>query len=310
LKGDKPKLLVILGPTASGKSKLAMDLAGSVRSEIVSADSLHVYGYFDIGAAKPTQEERQSVPHHLIDIVNPDDEFNAGRFRALARRVIDDLHGTGKKIILVGGTYLYIKVLLSGLIEDIPADSRIRSGLKKLRSAFGTEHIYEELKSLDPEAAAKIHPNDYVRAERALEVLYLTGEKMSHLQSLHEFGDRDYEYIKIGISVEREELKRRIDSRVDKMIEDGLVREVKNLRRMGFSPGLKPMQSIGYKEINRYLDGELDLEKAVELIKRDTKRFAKRQMTWLRRDKEINWFELPRDYEKIVEISDRFFRGR
>lgn len=307
MKGDKPKLLVILGPTASGKSKLAMDIAGSLRSEIVSADSLHVYRHFDIGTAKPTTGDREAAPHHLIDIINPDEEFNAGRFRAFARQVIDELRGSGKKIILVGGTYLYIKVLLSGLIEDLPADSGIRSRLKKLRSAFGTEYIYENLKSLDPEAAAKIHPNDYVRAERALEVLYLTGEKISHLQSLHEFGDRDYEYIKIGISVEREELKRRIDSRVDKMIEDGLVGEVENLRLMGCGPGLKPMQSIGYKEINRYLDGEIGLEKAVELIKRDTKRFAKRQMTWLRRDKEITWFDLPRDFEKVLEAARGFF---
>jgi tRNA dimethylallyltransferase len=307
VKGDKPKLLVILGPTASGKSKLSMEIAGSLRSEIVSADSLHVYRHFDIGTAKPALKDRQSVPHHLIDIVNPDEEFNAGAFRALARRIIDQLHGSGKNVILVGGTYLYIKVLLSGLIEDLPADSGIRSGLKKLRFAFGTEYIYEKLKSIDPAAAAKIHPNDYVRAERALEVFRLTGEKMSYLQSLHEFGDRDYEYLKIGISVDREELRRRIDRRVDWMIEDGLVGEVESLRGMGYGSGLKPMQSIGYKEINRYLDGELELGKAVELIKRDTKRFAKRQMTWLRRDKEIKWFDLPGDYECVLDTARAFF---
>lgn len=308
MKGDKPKLFVILGPTASGKSKLAMEIAGSLRSEIVSADSIHVYRHFDIGTAKPTVEDLESIPHHLLDIVNPDDEFNAGTFRALARRVIDDLHRSGKKIILVGGTYLYIKVLLSGLIEDLPADSEIRSGLKELRAEYGTEYVYEKLKSIDPEATAKIHPNDYVRAERALEVFRLTGEKMSYLQSLHEFGDRDYEYLKIGISVDREELRLRIDRRVDKMIEDRLVGEVENLRRMGYGPGLKPMQSIGYKEINGYLDGEIGFEKAVELIKRDTKRFAKRQITWLRRDKEITWFDLPRDYVKVLDTARDFFK--
>jgi tRNA dimethylallyltransferase len=307
VKSGKPRLLVILGPTASGKSKLGMELAERFRAEIVSADSLQLYRHLDIGTAKPSPGERVSVPHHLIDVIDPDEEFNAGKFRAEARKVIEGLHASGKRIILVGGTYLYIKVLLSGLIEDLPADSRIRSELKKLRSESGTGFVYERLKSLDPEAAARIHPNDYVRAERALEVYYVTGERMSHLQSLHDFGEREYEYLKVGISVEREELRHRIDLRVDKMIGDGLVEEVKKLRLMGYGPHLKPMQSIGYKEINRYLDGEFGLEEAVGLIKRDTKRFAKRQMTWLRRDKEINWFELPGDYEKVLSTARAFF---
>jgi tRNA dimethylallyltransferase len=307
VKSDKPRLLVILGPTASGKSKLGMDIAEGLRSEIVSADSLQLYRHLDIGTAKPSREERGIVPHHIIDIVDPDEEFNAGKFRAEARKAIEKLDRSGMGIILVGGTYLYVKVLLSGLIEDLPADQEIRTSLKKLRAEFGTEYVYERLKSLDPGAAARIHPNDYVRTERALEVFYLTGEKMSHLQSLHEFGERDYEYIKIGIAVERGELRGRIDARVDKMMDEGLVEEVKKLRLMGYGPELKPMQSIGYKEINRYLDGEIGLEEAVGLIKRDTKRFAKRQMTWLRRDKEINWFELPRDYEKVFDTARAFF---
>lgn len=284
-----------------------MDIAEGLRSEIVSADSLQLYRHLDIGTAKPPREERGIVPHHIIDIVDPDEDFNAGKFRTEARKAVEKLHRTGKGIILVGGTYLYVKVLLSGLIEDLPADQEIRNSLKKLRSEFGTEHVYERLKSLDPVAAARIHPNDYVRTERALEVFYLTGETMSHLQSLHEFGERDYEYIKIGIAVERGELRGRIDARVDKMMDEGLVEEVKKLRLMGYGPELKPMQSIGYKEINRCLDGEIGLEEAVGLIKRDTKRFAKRQMTWLRRDKEINWFELPRDFEKVLDTARAFF---
>ncbi|MEW6145937.1 MAG: tRNA (adenosine(37)-N6)-dimethylallyltransferase MiaA [Thermodesulfobacteriota bacterium] len=307
MKSEKPRLLVVLGPTASGKSRLGVELAERFRAEIVSADSLQLYRRLDIGTAKPTPEERRRVRHHLVDVINPDEEFNAGRFRAEARKVIEELHASGKRIIIVGGTYLYIKVLLSGLIEDIPSDSSIRNGIKKLRDSFGTAYVYERLKALDPEAAARIHPNDYVRAERALEVFYLTGEKMSHLQSLHDFGDREYDYLKVGISVEREELRHRADLRVDEMIAEGLVDEVKSLRLMGYGPELKPMQSIGYKEINRYLDGELRLEEAVGLIKRDTKRFAKRQMTWLRRDKEINWFDLPGDFEKVLSASRAFF---
>jgi len=307
VKSDKPRLLVVLGPTASGKSKLGMDIAEALRSEIVSADSLQLYRHLDIGTAKPSREELGIVPHRMIDIIDPDEEFNAGKFRAEARKVIAELHGSGKGIILVGGTYLYVKVLLSGLIEDLPADPEIRNSLKKLRSELGTGYVYERLKSLDPESAARIHPNDYVRAERALEVFYLTGEKMSHLQSLHEFGGKEFEYVKIGIRVEREELRKRIDLRVDRMMEEGLVGEVRGLRRMGYGHELKPMQSIGYKEINRYIDGEIGLEEAVGLIKRDTKRFAKRQMTWLRRDKEIVWFELPVDYEKVLDTARVFF---
>ncbi|MGH7850231.1 MAG: tRNA (adenosine(37)-N6)-dimethylallyltransferase MiaA [Thermodesulfobacteriota bacterium] len=307
MKSDKPRLLVILGPTASGKSKLGMDIAEGLRSEIVSADSLQLYRHLDIGTAKPSRKERGIVPHHMIDIIDPDEEFNAGKFRAEARKAIEELDRSGKGTILVGGTYLYVKVLLSGLIEDLPADQEIRNNLKKLRAEFGTEYVYERLKSLDPGAAARIHPNDYIRTERALEVYYVTGERMSHLQSLHEFGERDYEYIKIGIAVERGELRGRIDARVDKMMDEGLVEEVEKLRLMGYGPELKPMQSIGYKEINRYLDGEIGLEEAVVLIKRDTKRFAKRQMTWLKRDKEINWFELPRDFEKVLHTARAFF---
>ena len=284
-----------------------MDIAGGLRSEIVSADSLHLYRHLDIGTAKPSLEERRRVTHHIIDIIDPDEEFNAGKYREYARTLIDGLYRSGKNIIVLGGTYLYIQVLLSGLIEDLPSDARIRNTLKKLSSEFGAEYVHEKLRSLDPEAAARIHPNDYVRTERALEVYYITGERMSHLQSLHEFGGREYDYIKIGIRVDREELRRRIDLRVDKMIDEGLVEEVKKLRLMGYGPGLKPMQSIGYKEINRCLDGEIGLEEAVGLIKRDTKRFAKRQMTWLRRDKEIDWFELPRDFEKVLDTARAFF---
>ncbi|HVY54390.1 MAG TPA: tRNA (adenosine(37)-N6)-dimethylallyltransferase MiaA, partial [Thermodesulfobacteriota bacterium] len=186
------------------------------------------------------------------------------------------------------------------------ADSSIRSGIKKLRASRGTEYVYGMLKSIDPVAAERIHPNDYVRAERALEVFYITGEKMSHLQSLHEFGEREFDYLKIGISVERDELRGRIGQRVDRMIAEGLVDEVKKLRAMGYGPELKSMQSIGYKEINSYLDGRITLERAVELIKRDSGRLAKRQMTWLRRDKEINWFEIPRDFDKALTASRAF----
>lgn len=307
MKTEKPKLLVILGPTAIGKSDLGIDIAKRLGGEIINADSLQVYKHFNIGTAKPSSEELREIKHHLIDVVNPDDDYNAGMFRSRAASIIKDLYENKKNMILVGGTYLYVKVLLSGLIEGLPANQEIRGNIKKLRLTFGLPYVYERLQILDPEAALKIHPNDYVRTERALEVNYLTGQKMSHFQSEHSFQDQDYDYLKIGISLDREQLRDRIDQRVDLMIQKGLVEEVNSLRGMGYLRDLKPMQSIGYKEINQYLDGEIDLEQAIELIKRDTKRFAKRQMTWLRKDDEINWFEKDKDVDQIVDTAGKFF---
>ncbi len=307
MKPNKPKLLVVLGPTAVGKSALGIDIAKRLGGEIINADSLQVYKYLDIGTAKPTNLELKEINHHLVNIVNPDQEFNAGIFRTRASSIIHDLHSQGENIIMVGGTYLYVKVLLSGLIEGLPASEEIRENIKKLRSTFGLPYVYERLRVLDPEAASKIHPNDYVRAERALEVYYLTGQKMSELQSVHSFQDQQFDYLKIGIHLDRELLKERIDARVDTMIESGLVEEVKRLRDMGYSSELKPMQSIGYKEINQFLDGMISLDEAAGLIKRDTKRFAKRQMTWLRKDNEINSYELEKDRELMVDLAQKFF---
>lgn len=306
MKLNKPKLIVVLGPTAVGKSAVGIDIAKRLGGEIINADSLQVYKHFNIGTAKPSSKELDEVNHHLIDIVNPDEDFNAGIFRTYATSTINDLSQAGKNIILVGGTYLYVKVLLSGLIEGLPANQEIRENIKKLRSTFGLEYVYERLKSLDPEAASKIHPNDYVRAQRALEVNYLTGQKMSELQSEHSFQDQDFEYLKIGISLPRELLKERIDSRVDAMVEAGLVGEIEKIREMGYTSDLKPMQSIGYKEINQFLDGDISLEEAVLLIERDTKRFAKRQMTWLRKDNEIKWFERDKNFDQIVDSAKEF----
>ncbi len=219
----KPKLIVVLGPTAVGKSAVGIDIAKRLRGEIINADSLQVYKHLNIGTAKPSSKELHEVSHHLINIVDPDEDFNAGMFRSRAASTIKDLHEANKNIILVGGTYLYVKVLLSGLIEGLPANMEIRENIKKLRAIFGLPYVYDRLLLLDPEAAARIHPNDYVRAERALEVNYLTGQKMSELQAVHSFQDQDYEYFKIGISLDREILKERIDKRVDIMIKEGLV---------------------------------------------------------------------------------------
>ncbi|MBI2486667.1 MAG: tRNA (adenosine(37)-N6)-dimethylallyltransferase MiaA [Deltaproteobacteria bacterium] len=304
---DKPKLLVILGPTAVGKSKLGIEIAKRIDGEIVNADSLQVYRYLNIGTAKLSRDQSEQVPHHLTDIVDPYEEFNAGIYRKSAKLLIQELHRKSTKIIIVGGTYLYVRVLLYGIIEEISANKQIRENLRNLKSTFGVRYVYERLKSLDPDSASRIHPNDYIRTERALEAYYLTGERMSDLREKHGFREHEFEVLKIGLFEDRKILRNKIDQRVDKMIEEGLVEEVKELQRMGFGKDLKPMQSIGYKQVNQYLDGEITLDSAIGLIKRDTKRLAKRQMTWLRSDKDIHWYHLPEDLERVINEAEAFY---
>jgi tRNA dimethylallyltransferase len=305
---NKPKLLVILGPTAIGKSRLSLEIAKTINGEILSGDSLQVYRYLDIGTAKPTKEERTQIGHHLIDIKDPDEEFNAGLFRQCANSVIRKLTKKRTNLIVVGGTYLYVRVLLHGLIAGAGGNKEIRDRFRVLKSSYGVGYVYEKLKSLDPESALGIHSNDYVRIERALESYYLTGEKISTLQKQHGFRDDEYRYLKIGLYDQRDAIRRRIEDRVDSMIRNGFIEEVKEIRSMGFSPTLKPLQSIGYRQVNRYLDNKISLKTAIELTKRDTKRLAKRQMTWLKSDKEINWYRLPEDLGRLVNEVEAFYR--
>lgn len=307
MKDNKPRLLVILGPTAIGKSRAAIEIAKRVNGEIISADSLQVYRYLDIGTAKPTKDEQKYVAHHLIDIIDPDEEFNAGIFRKSAKSVISKLEETQTKIIVVGGTYLYVRVLLHGLIQGVAGNKGIRDRLRILKSSLGVGYVYEKLKSLDPDSASRIHENDYVRIERALESYFMTGHKISYLQSKHGFKTNEFDYIKIGLYDDRDVMRRRIDDRVDSMIKSGFIEEVERIRRMGFVPTLKPLQSIGYRQISQYLDEDIPLNRAIELIKRDTKRLAKRQMTWLRRDKEINWYRVPLDMNLVVTGLNKFY---
>jgi len=305
---DLPKLVIILGPTACGKSKLAIKLAVDFGFEIISADSLQIYKHFDIGTAKPAVQTLSSIAHHLIDIVKPDCEFNAGLFRKNAIQVIDILLTKNKKILVVGGTYLYVRVLTEGLIEGVEPDSNYREQLKTERYLYGNQYIYKQLIRCDPESAKYIAENDYVRLERALEVYHLTGIKMSQLQKQHSFSEKCYDVFKIGIDIEREILKNIIEIRLDKMLKDGFTDEVIKLRDMGYDKTLKPMQSIGYKEINDYLDGLISFETAKEKIIINTRRLAKRQMTWLRRDKDIRWYELPDAYASVVNDLKQFYQ--
>lgn len=285
----RPRIVIIAGPTATGKSRLGLKLAQRFKGEIVSADSMQVYRYMDIGTDKPAPEEQAAVRHHLIDVINPDEEFNAALFFDLASGVIDKLGKEGRQIFVVGGTGLYIRVLTGGLIQT-PGPSRdLRARLKSEMARFGKPYLYEMLKDLDPASARRIHPNDSVRIIRALEALELTGESITRTQREHGFSERRYDILKIGVNLERKELFRRIEERTDKMIAAGLVEETERLLEMGYRGDLKPMQTLGYKHIIQHLKGALGLDEAVEKIKTDTRHYAKRQLTWFGKDPEIEW---------------------
>jgi tRNA dimethylallyltransferase len=301
----KPRLIILLGPTGVGKTALAMALAERWGGEIVSADSMQVYRGMDIGTAKPTPEERQRVPHQLLDVVEPDEPFDASRYIELARGIIGRLHREEKTTFVVGGTGLYIRALLGGLINGPGADEALRRDLKAEMKRWGKPHLYEKLRDRDNRAAERINPNDGVRIIRALEVLELTGLSIVEHQENHRFRVRPYESLKIGLTLDRERLNERIDRRTDRMIADGFVEEVRRLLDRGYAGTLKPMQSLGYRHLVAYLAGERELEDAVRLIKRDTRRYAKRQMTWFAADPETLWLA-PDDMDTAVERTGHF----
>ncbi len=285
---------------------MALEIAGRTGACIISADSVQVYRHFDIGSAKPTEEQRREIPHFLIDIADPDEDFNAGTYMRLALDRISRLVADGKKIVVVGGTFLYVKALLYGLLEGVEIDREFRDRLARERDAKGVASLHKRLESLDPVSAGRINPNDYVRIERALEVHHVTGEKISDHQRRHGFAEQRFNALKIGFLRDREQLRRFIDARVDAMIDRGWVEEVKAIRAMGYGPQLKPMKSIGYRQINDFLDSRLDFETAVESIKTETKRFSKRQSTWLRADDGIKWFDPADGGDPILEACSGF----
>jgi tRNA dimethylallyltransferase len=304
---SKPKLVIILGPTASGKTDLAMRLAEYFAGEIVNADSMQVYRGMDIGTAKPPLELRQSIPHHLVDIVGPEMNFSAADFRSTATRAIADITSRGKPVFIVGGTGLYIKALLQGLADSPSGAGGVRQELEETAKREGNEALLRELFRIDPVTAARLHPNDLVRIIRALEVFRLTGRPISQERSAHGFSGDYYRTLKIGLTLERRELYARIDRRVERMIAEGLVEEVKSLLDHGFSPRLKALRSIGYCQICAHLLGEYNLDEAVRLIKRDTRRYAKRQLTWFNTDKEIKWVEYSDNFANICKNVIEFF---
>ncbi len=289
--GHKPRIVIILGPTGVGKTEVAIKLAGEYGGEIISADSMQVYRYMNIGTAKPTSEEQSLVRHHLIDVVDPDEKFDAAMFMSQAGEVIDRLNGEDKSIFVVGGTGLYIEALIGGLFNGPGANRSLRRAYRKELEEYGSGYLYEKLNKMDEGAAAKIHPNDVFRTIRALEVLELSGESIIKKRSDHHFGDKRYDFIKIGFMIDRALLYEKINRRVEKMMADGLVEEVEKLLKMGYDETLKPMQAFGYRHVVNCIKGIHDIEEAVKMIKSNTRHYAKRQLTWFRADENVEWVD-------------------
>lgn len=305
-KSLRRKLLVLYGPTAIGKSALAIEIADRINGVILSADSLHLYRLLDIGTAKPTIEQRSVVPHHMIDILDPDEEYTAAMYREHAKGIISAIPHD-RNIIVTGGTFLYIRALLCGIANSIGPDDDLRKELQSQIKNHGTERLHKRLKETDPEAASRIHPNDHVRIIRALEVYHKTGRKISDIQTEHEFSEDCYNSLGITLFCERQELYRNIDKRVQRMYKSGLVEEVEHIREAGYGPELKPMQSIGYKQINDYIDNRISIDDALYLIKRDTRHFAKRQLTWLRKEPGNEWVNIHDARSRVYDRAMYFF---
>lgn len=285
----KPKLVVVCGPTAAGKTAFAIELAEALGGEIVGADSMQVYRMMDIGTAKPDVDELSRAPHHMIDIVDPDEPFDAERYASLAREAVAGIAARGRVPIVAGGTGLYIRTLLHGLFRAAPVDPELRRRLQKEASANGAPSLHRRLERADPEAAGRIHPNDRQRVIRALEVFASTGRPLSRFQRSHAFADCPYEAFKIGLKMDRKRLYERIDRRVEAMIEAGFVDEVRGLIDRGYAVGLKSMQSLGYRHMGAYLSGGMPWQEALRTMKRDTRRYAKRQLTWFGGEDDILW---------------------
>ncbi len=296
----KSKLLCILGPTASGKTEIAIQLAQRLNAEIISIDSRQIYRQMDIGTAKPTPEEQQAARHHLIDCVDITQPFSVADFQSLADAAITDIQNRGKQVLLVGGAGLYFRAIVDGLFKGPAADPSLRNRLEQEAAEHGVDTLHNRLRACDPESAGRIHPNNIVRVIRAIEVYELTGIPMSeHQQQWHPENQR-YPFIAFGLTMPRGLLYHRIEQRVDIMLANGLIAEVESLLAAGYSRDNFALQSFGYKELITYLDGKCTYVEAVEQLKQNTRRFAKRQMTWFRKDTRIEWI----DRESTPEVVD------
>ncbi len=297
-------LVVLVGPTAIGKSRVAIEVAQALGTEVLTADSTQVYRGMNIGTDTPSEEERQGIPHRLIDLVEPDEPFNAGEFRRRALPEISRLHDNGLLPLVVGGTGLYVRALLHGLWSGPPSDHVLRGRLADEARVRGGESMYQELGRVDPVTARRLHPRDMVKVLRALEVYRQTGAPLSKAHEQHGQEDTPFRALVLGLTMERAALYQRIDRRVDVELAKGLVEETRVLLAEGYSRGLVSMKSLGYRQMAGYLEGDYSFAEAVRRLKRDTRHFAKRQMTWFRKEPGLAWVEVHAD-ESVRSVSRR-----
>jgi len=300
-----PHVVVVCGPTGIGKTRTAIDLSRRFGGEIVGADSMQIYRSMDIGTAKPTAAEQACVTHHMVDVVDPDVPYDAARYARDAGKVVRDLHQRGLVPVVAGGTGLYIKALIYGLFDSRPPDPEYRRQLEQAADVHGTAYLHARLTDCDPAAAAGIHKNDRFRIIRALETFRATGRPISALQQEHRFTRPRFAAFKIGLTMPRQALYERIDRRVDQMVAEGLLEEVRSLLDRGYPAGLKSMQSIGYRHMADYLQGSVPWKETLRLLKRDTRRYAKRQFTWFRADPDIVW-TAPEDVDSLAPAVETF----
>jgi tRNA dimethylallyltransferase len=296
------KVIVIAGPTCSGKTDLSLLLAEELNSEIISADSRQFFKYLDIGTAKPGTDSLKKIKHYFINSLNPDEYYNASKYEKDALEVCENLINQNKIPVVAGGSGLYIKALVDGIFDSADVDTDYRNFLLNQKELYGNEYIYSELKKVDPESASKMLPQNWKRVLRALEVYHQTGEPIWKQQKIYK-RDEEIKFRQFGLTWQRKELYSNIENRVDEMLSKGLVDEVRNILNMGFSEKLNSLNTVGYKEIISYLNNEITLERAVELIKRNTRHYAKRQLTWFNGDKRIKWFKVDKKYD-LKRISE------
>ncbi len=298
---EKKKVIVLTGPTAVGKTALSISLAKAVNAEIISADSMQVYKHMDIGTAKIMPEEMQGIKHFLVDELEPNEDFSVVRFQQMAKEAMQDIWDRGKIPLIVGGTGFYIQAILNDIdFTDNEKDDSYRNELEELAQTKGAQHLHDMLKNVDPKAAEEIHAHNVKRVIRALEYFEQTGERISEHNDEQKQKESPYNFCYFVLNDDREILYERINRRIDLMLEHGLVKEVEKLQEMGYDKTYVSMQGLGYKEILDYLNGSISLEEAVYILKRDTRHFAKRQLTWFRREKEVEWMNY-QDYQSDKE---------
>ncbi|MBV1756602.1 MAG: tRNA (adenosine(37)-N6)-dimethylallyltransferase MiaA [Dethiosulfatibacter sp.] len=308
----KEKIVIIVGPTAVGKTRVSVETAKLMDTEVISADAMQIYIGMDIGTAKILEDEKQGIPHHMIDLVYPNEKFTVSDFKTRSGVIIKQLHGKSKIPVIAGGTGLYVNSLIYNLsFSNTISDEVIRGELTQLLEISGKEQLHHLLESIDPISAEKIHMNNAKRVLRALEVYYITGTPFSASNTDFREESEDYDFVLIGLEMDRQLLYNRINHRVDDMVNNGLIDEVVGLRALGYDKDLISMQGIGYKEIIQYLDNEITLEESLRLIKRNTRRLAKRQFTWFKADNRIKWVRVdPINIDQTLKDVQNYLNER